>query len=27
MVVLDADGKIVRIYNWENPQGIEFNER
>ncbi|CDI60485.1 Protein of unknown function [Lactobacillus helveticus CIRM-BIA 104] len=25
--MLDADGKIVRIYNWENPQGIEFNER
>lgn len=27
VVVLDGDGKIVRIYNWENPQGIEFNER
>ncbi|MBW8009191.1 metallophosphoesterase family protein [Lactobacillus helveticus] len=27
VVVLDGDGKIVRIYNWKNPQGIEFNER
>ncbi|MPW14957.1 metallophosphoesterase family protein [Lactobacillus helveticus] len=27
VVVLDSEGKIVRVYNWDNPQGTEFKNK